>query len=242
MGAVRVLYGRRVGVGSQPKYCAKIRKLSTCADPPQISENISRNSGLWQALAPAAAPLASAAVAAVAHAVLRAAPRRPQRTADGNGLWRSDQGGARGLHVLHACLCAWEDAWHAFLLRKAPIPEAHDSVQPALTLQTMSVDRNGPCKSLKLGNFVDREIGAIWWWRGWIPPFRRSRGRRWRKRIGAEMMGLVVALSQSSCAPRLRGASGCRAGSRRVPRISQGCPRVVCGVRVVYKRGTYGVL
>ena len=61
VGAVRVLYGRRVGVGSQPKYCAKIRKLSTCADPPQISrnfggfadpppisENISRNSGLWQ--------------------------------------------------------------------------------------------------------------------------------------------------------------------------------------------------
>ena len=60
-GAVRVLYGRRVGVGSQPKYCAKIRKLSTCADPPQISrnfggfadpppisENISRNSGLAQ--------------------------------------------------------------------------------------------------------------------------------------------------------------------------------------------------
>ena len=57
------------------------------------------------------------------------------------------------------------------------------------------MDRNGPCKSLKLGNFVDREIGAIWWWRGWIPPLRRSRGRRWRKRIGAEMMGLVVALS-----------------------------------------------
>ena len=52
------------------------------------------------------------------------------------------------------------------------------------------MDRNGPCKSLKLGNFVDREIGAIWWWRGWIPPLRRSRGRRWRERIGAEMMSL----------------------------------------------------
>ena len=22
---------------------------------------------------------------------------------------------------------------------------------------------------------MDREVGAIWWWRGWIPPFRRSR-------------------------------------------------------------------
>ena len=68
-----------------------------------------------------------------------------------------------------------------------------------------TVDRYGPCKSLKLGDFVDREVGAIWWWRGWIPPFRRSRGRRWRERTRAEMMSLVVALSRSSCAPRLRG-------------------------------------
>ena len=50
------------------------------------------------------------------------------------------------------------------------------------------MDRYGPCKSLKLGDFVDREVGAIWWWRGWIPPFRRSRGRRWRERTRAEMM------------------------------------------------------
>ena len=103
------------------------------------------------------------------------------------------------------------------------------------SLKTESVDRNGPCKSLKLGNFVDREIGAIWWWRGWIPPLRRSRGRRWRKRIGAEMMSSVVALSQRSCAPRLRGASRRRTGSRRVPQ-TRGCPIVVCGVRVVYNR------
>ena len=53
--------------------------------------------------------------------------------------------------------------------------------------------------------FVDKEGGAIWWWRGWILPFRRSRGRRWRERTGAEVMSLVVALSCSSCAFRLRG-------------------------------------
>ena len=60
------------------------------------------------------------------------------------------------------------------------------------------MDRNGPCKQEPgLDYFVDMEREAIWWWRGWIPPFRRSRGRRWRERIGAEVMSLVVALSCS---------------------------------------------
>ena len=93
------------------------------------------------------------------------------------------------------------------------------------SMHCQRMDRNGPCMSRAwpgLGNFVDKEGVAIWWWRGWIPPFRRSRGRRWRERIGAEVTSVEVALSRRSCAPRLRGASGCRAGSR--------C--VVCGVDI----------
>ena len=104
----------------------------------------------------------------------------------------------------------------------------------------ISMDRNGPCKSLKLGNFVDREIGAIWWWRGWIPPLRRSRGRRWRKRIGAEMMSSVVALSQRSCAPRLRGASRCRIQEGDVSRRYHKGARDWCAVCGLYNREGLG--
>ena len=35
----------------------------------------------------------------------------------------------------------------------------------AARVRTSHMDRYGPCKSLKLGDFVDREVGAIWWWR-----------------------------------------------------------------------------
>ena len=41
-----------------------------------------------------------------------------------------------------------------------------------------SMDRYGPDKSHWLGYFGDREIGAIWWWRGLIPPFYRRLGGR----------------------------------------------------------------
>ena len=35
------------------------------------------------------------------------------------------------------------------------------------------MDHNGPCKSRgSIDYFVDKELEAIWLWRGWIPPFR----------------------------------------------------------------------
>ena len=53
----------------------------------------------------------------------------------------------------------------------------------------VNMDRYGPDKSRWLGYFGDREMGAIWWWRGLIPPFRRSRWRRRRGERGAEDIG-----------------------------------------------------
>ena len=38
------------------------------------------------------------------------------------------------------------------------------------------MDRYGPDKSHWLGYFGDKEVGAIWWWRGLNPP-RRLGGR-----------------------------------------------------------------
>ena len=61
---------------------------------------------------------------------------------------------------------------------------------------TWCVDRNGPRMSRAwpgLDYFVDKEGEAIWWWRGWIPPLRRSRGRRWRdgwQKIVAQIRGV----------------------------------------------------
>ena len=59
----------------------------------------------------------------------------------------------------------------------------------------------------------------------------------------AETTSLVVALSRSSCAPRLRGAGGARQTPERKETnpadITRGAQRVVCGVRLVRERRTY---
>ena len=54
-----------------------------------------------------------------------------------------------------------------------------------------------------------------------------ERGRR------AETMSMVVALSRSSCAPRLRGAPDAGEEVEESRRYHKGAQRVVCGVRLV---------
>ena len=74
-------------------------------------------------------------------------------------------------------------------------------------------------------------------WRGLIPPFRRSRWRRWRERNRAERTSLEVALRCSSCAPdweRRRGLEQEVYVARRVKRVPERvCSVRVCGVQVV---------
>ena len=72
-----------------------------------------------------------------------------------------------------------------------------------------------------------------------IPPFRRSRGRRWRERNRAERTSLEVALRCSSCAPgweRRRGLEEEVGGARRVRRVPERvCSVHACGVQGVQK-------
>ena len=82
-----------------------------------------------------------------------------------------------------------------------------------------------------------------------IPPFRRSRGRRWRERNRAERTSLEVALRCSSCAAgweRRRGLVS-RGGSRWSPQSREGdregvqCACVRCAGCMIGMMRVYGL-